>query len=64
VDDFHGRRLIRQAARVLAPGGELWLVVNRHLPYRTALRRDFASVELVAQNPKFTVWRAVAGTTR
>src|SRR6185312_7556509 len=32
-------RLFEEAARVLAPGGELWTVFNSHLGYRPALER-------------------------
>jgi len=60
VDDFVGRRLIRQTAAALLPGGELWLVANRHLPYEAGLRRRFGAVERLAENRKFIVWRARA----
>lgn len=59
VDDFSGRRLISQSAEALAPGGELWLVANRHLPYKPVLRSNFQQVEQIDQNQKFIVWRAV-----
>ena len=59
VDDFNGRRLIQQAAECLTPGGELWLVANRHLPYHGQLKRRFARVETLFQNSKFVVFRAV-----
>ncbi len=59
VDDYTGRRLLRQTGRVLAPGGELWLVANRHLPYGKALQRDFASVTRLLESDKFIVWRAL-----
>jgi 16S rRNA G1207 methylase RsmC len=58
VDDYTGRRLLRQTGRVLAPGGELWLVANRHLPYGKALQRDFATVTRLLESDKFIVWRA------
>lgn len=59
VDDWIGRRLIAQCADSLARGGELWLVANRHLPYDDTLTRGFASVEQVARNSKFIIYRAV-----
>ena len=34
-----GLKMIEAAGRVLAPGGELWTVYNRHLPYLPALER-------------------------
>jgi 23S rRNA (guanine1835-N2)-methyltransferase len=58
VDDYSGRRLIKQAARALAPGGELWLVANRHLPYGKTMHSSFSQVEQQAINSKFIVWRA------
>jgi 16S rRNA G1207 methylase RsmC len=61
VDDFHGRRLLVQSSDVLASGGELWLVANRHLPYARTLGQKFRSVERLAENAKFIVWRAVKG---
>lgn len=58
VDDYAGRRLLSQAAGHLSAQGRLCLVANRHLRYRPALARDFARVEQLAQNNKFTVWLA------
>jgi 16S rRNA (guanine1207-N2)-methyltransferase len=48
-------RLFAEAGRVLKPGGELWVVANRHLSYRPALRRLVGSTRLISQTPKFTV---------
>ncbi|MCR8670476.1 class I SAM-dependent methyltransferase, partial [Agrococcus sp. HG114] len=47
-------RLIADAGRALAPGGELWCVWNSHLGYRPALDR-VGSTRQVSRNPKFTV---------
>jgi 16S rRNA (guanine1207-N2)-methyltransferase len=52
-------RLFAEAGRVLKPGGELWVVANRHLSYRPALRRLVGSTRLIIQNPKFTVTASV-----
>ena len=35
-----GRRFIAVAAEALKPGGRLWLVANRHLPYEAVLTRE------------------------
>lgn len=51
--------MIDDAARVLHAGGELWLVFNSHLPYLPALRERIGRTEVLGQNPKFTVARAV-----
>ncbi len=48
-------RLFEDAARVLAPGGELWTVFNSHLGYRPALRRTVGPTREVARNTKFTI---------
>ncbi|MFC3349359.1 methyltransferase [Streptomyces echinoruber] len=52
-------RMFTGARRVLRPGGELWVVGNRHLGYHVKLRRLFGAGEVVAGNPKFVVLRAV-----
>jgi 16S rRNA (guanine1207-N2)-methyltransferase len=57
--DAVARRMFQGARRVLRPGGELWIVGNRHLGYHVKLRRVFGNAELVASDPKFVVLRAV-----
>ena len=47
--------LFEDAARVLAPGGELWCVWNSHLRYRPLLERVVGPTRQVARNAKFTV---------
>ncbi|ARO14048.1 16S rRNA (guanine1207-N2)-methyltransferase [Ketogulonicigenium robustum] len=44
-DPALGRAFIAAAARMLHPGGQLWMVANRHLPYEEALREQFRVVE-------------------
>jgi 16S rRNA (guanine1207-N2)-methyltransferase len=48
-------KLFAEAARVLAPGGELWTVSNSHLSYRSSLTRAIGRTRQVARNDKFTV---------
>jgi 16S rRNA (guanine1207-N2)-methyltransferase len=48
-------RLFEEAARVLAPAGELWTVFNSHLGYRSALERIVGPTRQIARNAKFTV---------
>ncbi|MFB6893483.1 methyltransferase [Kitasatospora sp. NPDC056327] len=52
-------RMFTGARRALRPGGELWVVGNRHLGYHVKLRRLFGNCRTVAGNPKFVVLRAV-----
>jgi 16S rRNA (guanine1207-N2)-methyltransferase len=53
-----GRRFIAVAAEALRPGGHLWLVANRHLPYEAELAVHFGSVRIVAQDQGFKVFEA------
>ncbi|GAA3397571.1 methyltransferase [Streptomyces roseoviridis] len=57
--DRTARRMFADARRALRPGGELWVVGNRHLGYHITLRRIFGNAELVAGDPKFVVLKAV-----
>jgi 16S rRNA (guanine1207-N2)-methyltransferase len=62
-----GRRFISAAADALLPGGRLWLVANRHLPYEAVLAEGFATVRTVCQRDGFKVieaTRARAGAAR
>ncbi|MPY54816.1 methyltransferase [Streptomyces sp. K1PN6] len=57
--DVTAWRMFQGARRALRPGGELWVVGNRHLGYHVKLRRLFGNSELVASDAKFVVLRAV-----
>ncbi|WKD57467.1 Ribosomal RNA large subunit methyltransferase G [Corynebacterium capitovis DSM 44611] len=52
--------LLDASARLLAPGGCLYLVHNSHLRYRPEVERRLGSVEQVARNQRYTVLRATA----
>lgn len=52
------RNFLQQAARLLGSRGELWLVANRFLPYADWMAAAFAQVTVVAQDNRFTVYRA------
>ncbi|MEV7069646.1 methyltransferase [Streptomyces sp. NPDC093990] len=52
-------RMFSGARRTLRPGGELWVVGNRHLGYHVKLRKLFGNSQLVASDPKFVVLKAV-----
>lgn len=50
-----GQAFIRTAATALRPGGRLWLVANRHLPYEATLEACFERLEVVAQAEGYKV---------
>ncbi|PNG20719.1 methyltransferase [Streptomyces cahuitamycinicus] len=52
-------RMFTGARRTLRPGGELWVVGNRHLGYHVKLRKLFGNSRLVASDPRFVVLKAV-----
>ncbi|MCF3123009.1 methyltransferase [Streptomyces arenae] len=54
-------RMFSGARAALRPGGELWVVGNRHLGYHVKLRKLFGNCQVVASEPKFVVLRAVKG---
>ncbi|WP_035840972.1 methyltransferase [Kitasatospora azatica] len=57
--DASAWRMFTGARRALRPGGELWVVGNRHLGYHVKLRRLFGNCQTVTGNPKFVILRAV-----
>ena len=59
-----GRRFIVVAAEALKPGGRLWLVANRHLPYENVLSANFGTVRTVTQRYGFKIVEAVRGAAR
>ncbi|MCX3062775.1 methyltransferase [Streptomyces beihaiensis] len=57
--DATARRMFTQARAALRPGGELWVVGNRHLGHHVTLRRLFGNSRLIAGDSKFVVLKAV-----
>ncbi len=55
---FIARSMFKDAFRVLKPGGELWVVGNRHLGYEGMLRQTFGTCEQMGKHPKFVILRA------
>ncbi len=62
ADPGLGAGFIRAAARMLHPGGTLWLVANRHLPYAATLAEAFREVEEIGTDPGFRLTRAARPT--
>ncbi|MEO1483661.1 MAG: methyltransferase [Myxococcota bacterium] len=56
-----GKAFVRVAAQGLRPGGALFLVANRHLPYEQPLRELFQTVDMVADEGGYKVIRAIKG---
>ncbi len=54
-----GRRFIAVAAEALKPGGRLWLVANRHLPYEETLNAGFGQVRVLGERDGFKAIEAV-----
>jgi 16S rRNA (guanine1207-N2)-methyltransferase len=59
-----GIKMFEAAGRVLAPGGQLWTVFNRHLNYLPALERLIGPTAVKGRNPKFTVAVSTKGAAR
>ncbi len=55
ADPTLGLRFIEVAAGCLRPGGELWLVANRQLPYEKHLQAAFEESAIVIQTDTFKV---------
>ncbi len=50
-----GQRFIAVAAQALRPGGQLFMVANRHLPYEQILNESFGQVRVAAERDGFKV---------
>lgn len=57
-------RLIRACATALAPGGELRLVFNSHLRYRSVVERAIGTVRQLARDRTFTVLAATRNPSK
>lgn len=58
ADPGLGTAFLRAAHRGLQPGGVLWLVANRHLPYDAVLAGLFRTVETIGGDAAFRLVRA------
>ncbi|WP_445005055.1 methyltransferase [Halomonas mongoliensis] len=59
IDYGPAARLILEAPAHLKPGGQLLLVANAFLPYPDLLERAFGGFEILADDRRFRVYRAV-----
>lgn len=57
-DKALGQAFLAAAHRLLRPGGVLWLVANRHLPYENVLTPLFSRVALKAEAAGFKIYEA------
>ncbi|MBH0238076.1 class I SAM-dependent methyltransferase [Methylobrevis albus] len=55
-----GQAFIRAAAAALRPGGRLYMVANRHLPYEATLTEAFAAIKPLADASGYKVIEATA----
>ena len=58
ADPALGLAFLEAGARMLAPGGALWLVANRNLPYERRLGELFGEVEEVGGTGVYKLIRA------
>lgn len=58
VGDYLAQRMFINSKEILKPGGELWIVGNRHLGYHKRLKQLFGNVTLIDSNKKFVVLKA------
>jgi len=57
-DQSLGQAFIRRAAEALRPGGTLWLVANRHLPYEAVLKSAFKRVTPKTEAAGYKIYEA------
>jgi len=53
------QQMFRDSARMLKPGGTLYIIGNRHLGYHVELKKHFKSVRTLASDKKFVLWSAL-----
>lgn len=60
ADPAIGQHIITTAAQSLKPGGKLYLVANRHLPYEKTLSALFKQVDVLADEGGFKAFLCIA----
>lgn len=59
VGDEVAWQMFKQSKDVLKPGGELWIIGNRHLGYHIKLKKIFNNCDVIATNKKFVILRSI-----
>ncbi len=59
ISDATAWQMFVESRDAVRPGGELWVVGNGHLGYQAKLKRLFGNCEIVANNAKFVILRAM-----
>ena len=59
VGDEVAWKMFTQSKDVLKQNGELWVIGNRHLSYHIKLKKIFGNCEVIANNKKFVILKAV-----
>jgi len=59
ITDSVAWRMFSESRDVLRPGGELWVIGNRHLAYHAKLKHLFGNCETIASDKRFSLVRAV-----
>ena len=59
VGDEVAWQMFSQSFAVLKPGGELWVIGNRHLAYHIKLKKLFSNCEMIAANKKFVILKSI-----
>jgi len=59
IGDEVAWQMFSQSFAVLKPGGELWVIGNRHLAYHIKLKKLFSNCKTVAANKKFVILKSI-----
>lgn len=63
IGDEVAWKMFKQSKEVLKEKGELWVIGNRHLAYHIKLKKIFGNCEVIANNKKFVILKAIKKKT-